>query len=809
MITVDGLTVEFGGTTLFKDISFQINEKDRIALMGKNGAGKSTLLKIIAGVRTATRGSVSAPKDCVIAYLPQHLMTEDGRTVFEETCQAFAHLHQIQAEIDRINNELLTRTDYDSDEYMQLIENVSTLSEKFYAIDMTHFEEDVEKTLLGLGFEREDFNRPTSEFSGGWRMRIELAKLLLKSPDVLLLDEPTNHLDIESIGWLEDFICNSSKAVVVISHDRKFVDDITTRTIEVTMGRIYDYKATYSQYLELRKERREQQMKQYEEQQKMIADTKEFIERFKGTYSKTLQVQSRVKMLEKLQLIEVDEEDTSRLRLKFPPSPRSGAYPVQMSDVAMSFDGKNVFSGVNLTVERGDKIAFVGRNGEGKSTLVKCIMGQLQNEGKLELGHNVQIGYFAQNQASLLDGELTVFQTIDDVAKGDVRNKIRDLLGAFMFGGEESTKKVKVLSGGERTRLAILKLLLEPVNLLILDEPTSSLDDKEVQKLFGLMKDLRARGVGIIFVTHFLDQVYEVCDRITVLRDGKLVGEYEIEKLPRVQLVAKMLGKELDDEAQIKDETQVYHADENVPPVFEVEQLQSNAGIKPFDFYIRKGEVNGFTGLLGSGRSECVRAIFGADRIIGGKIKKNGKEIKITKPIDAMKNGIAYLPEDRKVDGIVGDLSVRDNIILAAQVLRGFFRPFSKAQANKFADEYIKLLEIKTASADTPIKSLSGGNQQKVILARWLLTHPEYLILDEPTRGIDIGTKIEIQKLVLKLASEGMSVTFISSETDEMLRTCSRLIVMRDRRKVGEISGEDLTQSKIMDTIAGGEKKNG
>ena len=412
--------------------------------MGKNGAGKSTLLKIMAGVRQATRGTVSAPKDCVIAYLPQHLMTEDGRTVFEETCQAFAHLHEIQAEIDRINTELTTRTDYESDDYMQLIEKVSTLSEKFYAIDMTHFEEDVEKTLLGLGFERSDFNRPTSEFSGGWRMRIELAKLLLKSPDVLLLDEPTNHLDIESIGWLEDFIINSSKAVVVISHDRKFVDNITTRTIEVTMGRIYDYKASYSHYLELRKERREQQMKQYEEQQKMIAETKDFIERFKGTYSKTFQVQSRVKMLEKLELIEVDEEDTSRLRLKFPPSPRSGAYPVQMSDVAMSFDHKTIFSGVNLTVERGDKIAFVGRNGEGKSTLVKCIMGQLQNQGQLNLGHNVQIGYFAQNQASLLDGELTVFQTIDDVAKGEIRNKIRDLLGAFMFGGEDSTKKVNV-----------------------------------------------------------------------------------------------------------------------------------------------------------------------------------------------------------------------------------------------------------------------------------------------------------------------------------------------------------------------------
>ncbi len=568
MITVDGLTVEFGGTTLFKDISFQINEKDRIALMGKNGAGKSTLLKIIAGVRTATRGSVSAPKDCVIAYLPQHLMTEDGRTVFEETCQAFAHLHQIQAEIDRINNELLTRTDYDSDEYMQLIENVSSLSEKFYAIDMTHFEEDVEKTLLGLGFEREDFNRPTSEFSGGWRMRIELAKLLLKSPDVLLLDEPTNHLDIESIGWLEDFICNSSKAVVVISHDRKFVDDITTRTIEVTMGRIYDYKATYSQYLELRKERREQQMKQYEEQQKMIADTKEFIERFKGTYSKTLQVQSRVKMLEKLQLIEVDEEDTSRLqvqsrvkmleklqlievdeedtsrlRLKFPPSPRSGAYPVQMSDVAMSFDGKNVFSGVNLTVERGDKIAFVGRNGEGKSTLVKCIMGQLQNEGKLELGHNVQIGYFAQNQASLLDGELTVFQTIDDVAKGDVRNKIRDLLGAFMFGGEESTKKVKVLSGGERTRLAILKLLLEPVNLLILDEPTNHLDLKTKDVLKQALLDFDGTLIVVSHDRDFLDglvsKVYEfghgrvrehLCGIYEFLESKKMESLQELER---------------------------------------------------------------------------------------------------------------------------------------------------------------------------------------------------------------------------------------------------------------------------------------
>jgi ATP-binding cassette subfamily F protein 3 len=513
MISVEGLAVEFGGTTLFKDISFQINEKDRIALMGKNGAGKSTLLKILAGVRPPTRGTVSAPKDCTVAYLPQHLMTEDGRTVFEETSQAFAHLHEAEAEIERLNEELAQRTDYESDSYMELIERVSALSEKFYAIDMTHFEEDVEKTLLGLGFERSDFDKPTSEFSGGWRMRIELAKLLLKNPDVLLLDEPTNHLDIESIQWLEEFIKTSAKAVVVISHDRKFVDSITTRTIEVTMGRIYDYKASYSHYLELRKERREQQQKQYEEQQKMIQETKDFIERFKGTYSKTFQVQSRVKMLEKLELIEVDEEDTSQLRLKFPPSPRSGSYPVQADGVGKSFDGKLVFQNASFTIERGEKVAFVGRNGEGKSTMVKCIMSQLQHEGTLTLGHNVQIGYFAQNQASLLDDNLTVFQTIDDVAKGDVRLKIRDLLGAFMFGGEESTKKVKVLSGGERTRLAILKLLLEPVNLLILDEPTNHLDLKTKDVLKQALQDFDGTLIVVSHDRDFLDglvtKVYE------------------------------------------------------------------------------------------------------------------------------------------------------------------------------------------------------------------------------------------------------------------------------------------------------------
>ena len=544
MISVDGLTVEFGGTTLFKDISFQINEKDRIALMGKNGAGKSTLLKILAGVRQPTRGNVSAPKDTVIAYLPQHLMTEDGRTVFEEACQPFEHLKDMEREIEALNAQLTERTDYESDDYMALIEQVAAMSEKFYAIDLTHFEEDVEKMLLGLGFERSDFARPTSDFSGGWRMRIELAKLLLQKPDVLLLDEPTNHLDIESIGWLEDFIMTSGKAVVVISHDRKFVDNITTRTIEITLGRIYDYKAGYSQYLELRKERRAQQQKQYEEQQKMIAETKLYIERFKGTYSKTNQVQSRVRMLEKLELVEVDEEDTSRLRLKFPPSPRSGNYPVIMESVGKTYGDHTVFSGVSLTVERGDKLAFVGRNGEGKSTLVKCIMQQLEHEGTLTLGHNVQIGYFAQNQASLLDGEITVYDTIDNVAKGEIRLKIRDLLGAFMFGGEEGTKKVKVLSGGERTRLAILKLLLEPFNLLILDEPTNHLDLRTKDVLKQALQDFDGT---LIVVSHDRDFLDGLVTKVYEFGGGKvrehLCGIYEFLENKRLENLQELERK--------------------------------------------------------------------------------------------------------------------------------------------------------------------------------------------------------------------------------------------------------------------------
>ena len=524
MISVDGLTVEIGGAPLFSNISFVINPKDRIALMGKNGAGKSTLLKILSGTREATRGKVNVPSGVKVAYLPQHLLTEDGRTVFEETEQAFSHIHAMAARMEELNEQLTTRTDYDSPEYMAIIEEVSTLGEKYYAIEEINYDKAVELTLLGLGFKRSDFNRQTSEFSGGWRMRIELAKLLLQKPDVLLLDEPTNHLDIESIQWLEDFLIETGQTVVVISHDRAFVDHITTRTLEITMGRIYDYKVNYSEYQRLRAERREQQQKAYEEQQKFIAETQDFIERFKGTYSKTNQVQSRVRMLEKLELVEVDEIDSSAIRLRFPPAPRSGTYPVQMEGVGKAFEDKRIFSGVDLMIERGDKIAFVGKNGEGKSTLVRCIMKELEHEGTLTLGHNVSIGYFAQNQAAIEDETRTVFQTIDDIAEGEIRTKIKDLLGAFMFGGEASAKKVKVLSGGERTRLALLKLLLEPYNLLILDEPTNHLDMKTKEVL---KQALLAYDGTLILVSHDRDFLDGLVSKVYEFGGGKVTEHLE------------------------------------------------------------------------------------------------------------------------------------------------------------------------------------------------------------------------------------------------------------------------------------------
>ena len=513
MISVENLEVEFGTVPLFQGVSYVVNDKDRIALVGKNGAGKSTMLKIIAGVQLPTSGTVSVSRDTTIGYLPQVMVLSDEHTVREEAEQAFEHISELQARIDALNNELASRTDYKSDEYMALVEKFTHESERFQMMGGLNYQAEIERTLVGLGFTRDDFDRPTKEFSGGWRMRIELAKLLLRRPDVLLLDEPTNHLDIESIQWLENFLSTRANAVILVSHDRAFINNVTNRTLEISCGRVYDYKVKYDEYVRLRAERREQQLRAYENQQKEIADIKDFIERFRYKPTKAVQVQSRIKQLEKIVPIEVDEVDNACLHLKFPPSLRSGDYPVICEDVKKAYGTHVVFHDVNLTIKRGEKVAFVGKNGEGKSTLVKCIMNEIPYEGMLKLGHNVQIGYFAQNQAQLLDGELTVFDTIDRVAKGDIRLKIRDILGAFMFGGEASDKKVKVLSGGERSRLAMIKLLLEPVNFLILDEPTNHLDMRSKDVLKDAIRDFDGTVIVVSHDREFLDglvtKVYE------------------------------------------------------------------------------------------------------------------------------------------------------------------------------------------------------------------------------------------------------------------------------------------------------------
>ncbi len=524
MISVDQLAVEFSGKTLFSDVSFVINEQDKIALMGKNGAGKSTMMKIIAGMQKPTRGHVRAPKEQVIAYLPQHLLTEDHCSVFEETMKAFDQILSMRRQMDDVNHQLEIRTDYESDEYMQLIQLSSELGEKVYSMEEINYDAEVEKTLLGLGFEREDFHRSTSEFSGGWRMRIELAKILLKKPDLILLDEPTNHIDIESVIWLEDFLLNQSKAVIVISHDRAFIDNITNRTIEVTMGRIYDYRANYSHYLQLREERRAGQIRAWKEQQKVIAESKEFIERFRGTYSKANQVNSVERMLEKMTLIEIDEIDNASLKLRFPPSLRAGDYPVTVRQMQKSYGDHVVFQNAEFVIERGEKVAFVGRNGEGKSTMIKALLGEIPFDGTCELGHNVKVGYFAQNQASLLDPSLTVFQTVDEVAEGDIRTQLKNILGCFMFSGDDIDKKVSVLSGGEKTRLAMVKLLLEPVNLLILDEPTNHLDlrSKDVLK-----EALLAFDGTLILVSHDRDFLQGLAGKVFEFRDKRVMEHFE------------------------------------------------------------------------------------------------------------------------------------------------------------------------------------------------------------------------------------------------------------------------------------------
>lgn len=524
MISVNGLTVEFSARTLFSDVSFTINENDKIALMGKNGAGKSTMMKIIAGEQKPNKGSIQCNEDTVIAYLPQHLLTEDECTVFDETAKAFGQIFEMKTEMEHLNKELETRTDYESKEYMAIIERVTELGEKYYAIEDINYDAEVEKALLGLGFKRSDFTRQTSEFSGGWRMRIELAKILLQKPDLVLLDEPTNHIDIESVIWLEDFLINKAKAVIVISHDKTFIDNITNRTIEVTMGRIYDYKANYTHYLTLREERRAQQIKQYNDQQKLIADTKRFIEQFKGTYSKTNQVSSRQRMLDKMELVEIDEIDTSALSLRFPPSQRSGDYPVTVKDMSKAYGENVVFNNANLSIARGEKVSFVGRNGEGKSTMIKAIMGEIDFQGHCELGHNAKVGYFAQNQASLLDPELTVFETVDNVAEGEIRTQMKNILGAFMFSGDAIDKKVGFLSGGEKTRLAMVKLLLEPVNVLILDEPTNHLDLKSKD----VLKEALMKFDGtLILVSHDRAFLKGLSQKVFEFKDQRVIEHFE------------------------------------------------------------------------------------------------------------------------------------------------------------------------------------------------------------------------------------------------------------------------------------------
>jgi len=524
MISVDNLEVQFSGNTLFSEVSFTVNENDKIALMGKNGAGKSTMMKIIAGVLDPTSGSVRCPKDVVIAYLPQHLLTEDDTTVFDEASKAFSHVYNMRDEMNDLNKQLESRTDYESQAYMKLIERVSDLGEKYYALEDINYDAEVEKALKGLGFNKTDFTKQTNTFSGGWRMRIELAKILLKKPDLILLDEPTNHIDIKSVIWLEDFLVNKAKAVVVISHDKAFIDNITNRTIEVTMGRIYDYKANYTHYLQLREDRRAHQIKAFQEQQKFIADNQAFIDRFKGTFSKTNQVSSRERMLEKLNIIEIDDVDTSALKLRFPKTQRSGDYPVTVKDVSKSYDNHVVFKNASMSIARGEKVCFVGRNGEGKSTLIKAILGAIEVKGECVMGHNVQVGYFAQNQAALLDKSLTVFQTVDEVAQGDVRKQIKNILGRFMFKGDAIDKKVGLLSGGEKTRLAMVKLLLEPVNLLILDEPTNHLDLKSKDVLKEALLDFDGT---LILVSHDRDFLQGLANKVFEFKEQRVIEHFE------------------------------------------------------------------------------------------------------------------------------------------------------------------------------------------------------------------------------------------------------------------------------------------
>ena len=593
MISINNLSVEFSAKSLFDNINYVINKKDKIALVGKNGAGKSTMLKIIAGLQSPTSGSVAVPQEVTIGYLPQHMTINDSLTVIEEVRKAFSHIDEMHRRFDKLNNQLAERTDYDSEEYHNLIEQVSTLSEQIAMVESDNGEAEMERTLVGLGFSRADFNRPTAEFSGGWRMRIELAKLLLTKPDILLLDEPTNHLDIESIQWLENFLISKANAVVLVSHDRAFIDNVTNRTIEISLGKIYDYSVNYSKFVELRQERLEQQRRAFLNQQKQIQDTEDFIERFRYKATKSVQVQSRIKQLAKIDRIEIDEVDTAHLNLKFPPAPRSGDYPIIAENVGKAYGDHQVFDNVTFTIKRGEKVAFVGKNGEGKSTLVKCIMGEIPFTGELKIGHNVKIGYFAQNQAQLLDEDITVFDTIDRVAVGDIRTKIRDILGAFMFGGQASDKKVKVLSGGERTRLAMIRLLLEPVNLLILDEPTNHLDMATKDILKQAIKDFNGTVILVSHDREFLDGLVE---KVYEFGGGKVTeclgGIYEFLEKKKIETLSELERSTTSKAATDSKPAQNASEADNKPRISYAEQRERDKIVKRAERKVKDAEAD-------------------------------------------------------------------------------------------------------------------------------------------------------------------------------------------------------------------------
>ena len=813
MISVEGLTVEFGGFTLFDDVSFVVNKKDRIALVGKNGAGKSTMLKIFAGLQSPTSGSVSVPKETTIGYLPQQMKLADTQTVREEAEQAFEHIHEMEKEIERLNQQLAERTDYETESYQNLIDRVTHLTEHFQMMGGNNYHAELERTLIGLGFSREDFDRPTSEFSGGWRMRIELAKLLLRKPDILLLDEPTNHLDIESIQWLENFIATRANAVILVSHDRAFIDNTTFRTIEIELGKIYDYKVKYSEYVELRKERREQQLRAFENQQKKLADTEAFIERFRYKATKSVQVQSRIKQLEKVERIEVDEVDTAMLSLKFPPAPRSGSYPVIAEDVAKRYGDHLIFEHATFTINRGDKVAFVGKNGEGKSTLVKCIMGEVDFTGKLQLGHNVKIGYFAQNQAQLLDENMTVFDTIDYVAQGDIRLKIRDILGAFMFGGEASDKKVKVLSGGEKTRLAMIRLLLEPVNLLILDEPTNHLD---IGMIEWLETYLQRSSKALLMVTHdryFLDRVCSITleldentlytyrgnyeyylekreERLTatnanIARAQNLYrkeldwmrrmpsargtkARYRKEAFSELEKQAKRHMEERTARLEVKSGyigSKIFEA-EYVSKKFPTESGEPKIILKDFYYNFSRYEKMGIVGANGTGKSTFIKMLLGkiqpdSGRFVIGQTVRFGYFSQEDIPFDKQKKVIDAVREIAETIDLGGGRH-----LTATQFLTHFLFPPKRQQ------DYIY--------------KLSGGERRRLQLCITLMTNPNFLILDEPTNDLDIPTLQILEEYLMDFKG---CVIIVSHDRYFMDKVVDHLLVFNGNGNVDDFPG--------------------